>query len=217
MKTRVLIVEAIWSAALLALSSACAPRISAQIGSGPPADHECRVLANKLASDPHSEAFRQALRSNIAACGETGAEATATALRAAKQVSEPEIADGFRFIVAYNRSPLILDAALGVAEDHAASTTIRIVAIEGALRQHSLGSGFGDRAEELAAHPMGRFCHIVFVEHALEYKSAAPLPANSRALTVSRLRRLAEDQASPQSVRDAARCAADHLTVQGGE
>lgn len=211
MNARPLIVPATWCVALLALSSACAPRINAQAGNGPPPDHECRVLANKLASNPHSDAFRQALRSNIAACGEIGAEATATALRASKANPDADLADRFRFIVAYNRSPLILDAALAVAEDHTASTPMRIVAIEGALRQHSLDSAFGENTGELAAHPMGRFCHIVFVEHAGEYKSAASLPANASELTVSRLRRIADDQANPQSVRDAARCSADRI------
>lgn len=216
MANRALLVLATWCVAPLVLSTACAPRINAQVANGPPPDHECRVLAANLASNPHSEAFRQALRSNIAACGETGAEAIATALRLAKADPDPDLADRFRFIVAYNRSQRILDAVLEVAEDHGASIQMRIVAIEGALRQHVLDSAFGETSEVLAARPMGRFCQIVFVEHADQYKSAAVLGTNARELTVSRLRRIADDQASPQSVRDAARCAADHITPRGG-
>lgn len=199
-------------AALLIVASACAPyQVGAQAphrASRPP-EQECRVLANKLASNPHSDAFRQALRSNLAACGNVGAEAVANALRVAKSVQEPGFADSFRFLVAYNRSPVVRDALLAVAEDRTAAPAMRIMAIEGVLRQHALESGFSEGPDELAARPMGRLCRIVLIEHAGDYKSdSGPTPGQAAA---TRLRRIADDAGTPQGVRDAARCTAERI------
>ena len=58
---------AVWIAAVILSGGACAPSLRGQQTHPAPDAHECRVLANKLASDPHSAAFREALRSNIAA------------------------------------------------------------------------------------------------------------------------------------------------------
>ena len=202
-------------ALLIVAASACAPQVSAQAphahGATRPTVQECRVLANKLGSNPRSEAFRQALRSNLAACGNVGAEALANALGAAKSVEEPGFAGSFRFLVAYNRSPIVLDALLAVAEDRTAAPAMRIMAIEGVLRQHALESGFSEGPEELSARPMGRLCRIVLIEHAGDYKSATALPPGSGQASATRLRRIADDAGTPQGVRDAAKCTAERL------
>jgi hypothetical protein len=169
------------------------------------------VLANKLASDPHSAAFREALRSNIAACGESGAAAIATAMRAAKGVQDADLADSFRFPAAYNRNAQVLEAALDVAADRNASAPMRILAMEAALRQHRLSEALGDRISELITRPMGRICRLTLVEHAGDYKSASELPAGYEQSIISQMRQIAADEGSPRTVRDVAQCVADRI------
>lgn len=212
MKTRTLY-PTVWIAAVI-LTAACAPSLGGQEAQHPapaPDAHECRVLANKLASDPHSAAFREALRSDIAACGESGAAAIATAMRAAKGVQDPNLADSFRFPAAYNRNAQILASALDVAADPSASAAMRLVAMEAALRQHRLGEALSDRISEVIDRPMGRICRLTAVEHAGEYKSAGQLPAGYEQSIISRMRQIAADGGSPQAVRDVAQCVADWI------
>jgi hypothetical protein len=208
MRTRTLY-HPVWIAAVV-LSSACAPSLRGQEAPAPDAQ-ECHVLANKLASDPRSAAFRQAISSNIAACGETGAAAIATAMRAAKGVEDADLADSFRFPAAYNRNAQVLETALEVATDRNASVPMRILAMEAALRQHRLSEALGDRISELTTRPMGRICRFTFVLHAGEYKSASELPAGYAQSIVARMRQIAADEGSPRTVRDVAQCVADRI------
>jgi hypothetical protein len=195
---------------VLGLNTACVPVLGAQPPSNRPAPDECRVLANKLASDPRSQAFRQALSGPIAACGEIGASAIARALGAAKSVEDSSLTHPLAFSVAHNRSPVILDAALAVAEDRTASVPVRLVALIGVLRQHTISAGFGGSISELAARPMGRLCRIGSVEHA-GYLSETALRPGYETEIVSTMRRLADDAGSPAAVRDAALCIADFI------
>lgn len=197
-----------WCASLAVMLAACTPKIHAQEGRRPPTPsaHECRVLANQLNSNPRSEAFRRALGAEIAACGAVGATAISTALRAATGVQDPRFADQFRFMVAYNRSPVVLDALLDVAANPAAATPMRMVAIEGAMRQHRLEMAYGEHGEQ-RSRPRG-ICDLSVIDHAGDYDSKVPLPAGSQQMTVLRLRRIAADEATPPTVREAARCAA---------
>ncbi len=195
-------------ACLAVVLTACAPQIHAQ--EGPRATtsaHECRVLANQLSSNPRSEAFRRALDSDIAACGAVGATAIATAIRGAKGVQDPRFAEEFSFMVAYNRNPVVLDALLEVAADPTAAIPMRVVAIEGAMRQHRLDAAYGEHGEQ-GSRPRG-ICDLSTIDHAGDYESKVPLPADSPRMTVVRLRRIAGDQAAPPAVREAARCAAN--------
>jgi hypothetical protein len=203
----------VWLLATAALACSTPVCIHAQQvpSHGQSPEQRCRALANQLHADPHSEAFRRALGS-IAACGTTGGEAIAGALRAAKAVQEPDFAERFRFAVAYNQSPVILAALVEVAGDPSATNEMRIVAIEGALRQHYLESAFSRNIRDLASRPAGDHCDIVYVEDGGDYQSTTPLPANSKAVTAMSLRQIAEDLRNPQAVRDAARCVAAHLT-----
>jgi len=193
---------------LAVMLAACAPQIHAQEGRRPPppSAHECRVLANQLNSSPRSEAFRRALGAEITACGAVGATAISTALRAATGVQDPRLADQFRFMVAYNRSPVVLDALLDVAENPAAATPMRMVAIEGAMRQHRLEMAYGEHPVQ-RSWPRG-ICDLSVIDHAGDYDSKVPLPSDSRQTTVARLRRIAADQSVPPGIREAARCAA---------
>lgn len=194
-------------ACLAVALGACAPQIHAQEPRHPkPSAHECRVLANQLNSDPHSEAFRRALGSDIASCGAVGATAISTALRAAKGVQDPGYAAEFKFIVAYNRSPVVLDALLDVASDPSAADPMRLAAIEGAMRQYRLDMAYGEHPVQ-RSWPQG-ICDLSVIDHAGDYDSKVPLPPGSRQMTVARLRRIASDQGSP-AVREAARCAAN--------
>jgi hypothetical protein len=198
----------------LIFTAACAPSLGGQAAHHPapsPDAQECRVLANKLASDPHSAAFREALRSNIAACGQSGAAAIATAMRAAKGVQDANLADSFRFPAAYTRNAQLLETALDVAADRSASVPMRILAMEAALRQHRISEALGDRISDLTARPMGRICRITFVEHAGEYKSAGELPVGYEQSIVSQMRQIAADEGSPRTVRDVAQGVADRI------
>jgi hypothetical protein len=203
---------AVWIATVI-LTSACAPSLRGQALPPTPAPdaQECRVLANKLASNPHSAAFREALTSNIAACGESGAAAIASAMRAAKEVQDANLADSFRFPAAYNRNAQVLESALDVAADRNASVPMRILGLEAALRQHRLSEALGDRISDLSTRPMGRICRLTLVEHAGEYKSASELPAGYEQSIVSRMRQIAADEGSPRTVRDVAQCIADRI------
>jgi hypothetical protein len=204
---------AVWIAAVI-LTGACAPSLRGQDAEHPapaPDAHECRVMANKLASNPHSAAFREALRSNIAACGESGAAAIATAMRAARGVEDANLADSFRFSAAYNRNAQVLESALDVAADRNASVAMRILAMEAALRQHRLSEALSDRISELTTRPMGRICRFTAVEDAGEYKSAGELPTGYEQAIISRMRQIAADGGSPQTVRDIAQCVADRI------
>jgi hypothetical protein len=168
------------------------------------------VLANKLGSNPHSEAFRQALSGPLAACGSIGAEAIARALQAAKSVEDSAVTHPLAFDVAHNRSPVVLAAVLSVADDRTASVPMRIVALIGALRQRTISAGFGGSISELASRPMGRLCRIGPVEHSV-YHSEAALPAGYEVTIVSTMRRIADDQGSPVAIRDLARCVAEYI------
>jgi hypothetical protein len=207
MKTRALTTVA---AAFLSLNAACAPVLRAQHPGDRPRPDECHVLANKLASDPRSEAFRQALAGPIAACGEIGAGAIAQALRAAKSLADSTVTHPLAFAVAHNRSSVVLDAALAVAEDRTASVPVRMVALIGVLRQHTISAGFGGSISELVTRPMGRLCRIGPVEHA-GYISETALRLGYETEIVSTMRRIADDAGSPVAVRDAARCVADFI------
>lgn len=194
---------------MLWLTAACAPLLRAQEPrGGSPTPRECHVLANKLGSNPHSEAFRQALAGPLAACGEIGARAIATALRVVRTVEDSAITYPLIFNVSHNRSPIILDAVLNVAEDRSATVPVRVAALIGALRQHRVASTFGGTPRDLATRPMGRLCYIVSVDHA-RYLSEAPMPAGYEQTILASMRRIADDGGSPTVVRDLARCVAD--------
>ena len=197
-------------------TSACAPSVGAQLVSRPPppSEHECRVLLNKLGANPNSEAFRDALRSNIAACGTSGAQGIASALERASSGSvAPEVVEQFRFVVAYNRSPVLLETLLHVVDDAGASPEMRILAIEGVVRQFDLSFGFRTSIGELARSPGAPICQTTYIEHAGEYKSNAPLQPGSRDLAVAELNSVSEaaDSTATAAVRHAARCAAAYL------
>lgn len=195
-----------------ALLTACAPNaVNGQgiFATSRPSEQECRVWANRLNADSHSEAFRRALDSNISACGSLGGEAIATAIRQAKGSS---LAEEFRFVVAYNRNPVLLAALVEVAADPSATDEMRLVAIEGTLRQHDIASAFSRSMSELASQPVGDDCEIIYVEDGGDYKSTTPLPGDSRTTTSMSLRRVADDSRNHQAVRDAARCVAERLS-----
>jgi hypothetical protein len=154
----------------------------------------------------------RALGSDVASCGEGGATAIAAALHALAATPDGGAADLLRNVVGSNRSPVILAALLEVAENPAAAPQVRVVAIEGAMRQHVLDSAFlRHSANELATRTMQSSCEVEFVEHAYEYRSESPLPANSAQTAAARLRRIADDAGNPQGVRNVAMCAAREL------
>ena len=132
-------------------------------------------------------------------------------MRAAKGIQDANLADSFRFPAAYNRNAQILASALDVAADPSASAAMRLVAMEAALRQHRLSEALSDRISEAIARPMGRICRLTAVEHAGEYKSAGELPAGYEQSIISRMRQIAADGGSPQTVRDVAQCVADWI------
>lgn len=201
-----------WFLGVTALVLGAPPVHAQEIPShGQPTGQHCRVLANQLRSNPHSEAFRRALGSDIAACGSVGAEAIASAIRSAKAIQESGFAEQFLFAVSYNQNPAILETLVQIAGDPTATTEMRIVAIEGALRQIEIESAFSRDVDELAARPVGDDCDIVYVEDGGDYKSRSLLPADAKAATAASLRRIAGDSGNPQVVRDAARCVAAHL------
>jgi hypothetical protein len=177
----------------------------------PPSASQCRDLISAFTTDPQSQGFRHALNANVAGCRDDGASALAAAVRRAKHVREPGFADAFRLNVAITRSPVVLEALLSVAEDRGAAPVMRIMAIEGALRQYSLSSAFDQGLDELAAHPV-RYCVLGFVDHAYRYRYDAGLPTGIEHEIASRLGRLGQDTSSPESVRAAAACVADNIT-----
>ena len=191
----------------IVLLGACAPATRAQMPARtPPTAHDCRVAANRAASNPNSEAYRWAVtQGRLAECGSVGAEATAAHLRSANTLGDSLLLQGVMLNAATNRHPALLEAALEVVQDREARLPVRVMALEVVLRQHDVQSAFAGSRDALFTEPVGRFCRVTYVEHAT-YQSSTPLPADYPARVAETLTRLAADTREPAVLRDLAAC-----------
>lgn len=193
-------------AAAHVVASGCAPAIHAQGASPRPDEQECRVLANRLGADPHSEAYRTALTSGLlASCGRVGATAIARTLERYSTSGDSITLNGLRFNAGHVRDPAILDAAQTVVESGSARLPYRILALEILLRQVDVESAFRGSITALETAHVGQFCVIDYVGRDA-YRSEQAMPPD----LVGRIARVtaavAESASNPQVLRDLAAC-----------
>lgn len=184
-----------------------------RIPGSPPSDHECRVAANKLGSDPHSQAFRDALEYGpLAGCGEIGGRALADALRRTRTLSDTSVLTWLGAEAWQMRSPHVFEAALEVAGDRAASVPARASSLLVLLGQEKEGALLDAPWQQNLVVPVGRFCGVRTSSH-FEYHSEAPLPADHRARVEGLLSRIMEDKGEPILLRELAHCIHRVLTL----
>jgi len=179
--------------------------------SSAPTPHECRVAANKLASNPRSEAFRWALaRGRLAECGEIGAEALAGAIRAGASVRDIRLLQQLTLTASLNQSPAILRAALDVAQMNTAEIPSRVASLNIVLRQHDPALALEGGLQRLASEPMGRLCRVDFIPHA-RYFSSTPLPSDYRGEVKAAMSRVATRAGELAVIRDLALCVGEAI------
>lgn len=188
---------------LVALTS-CAGALRAQ--STRPTAQECRVAANKLASNPHSEAYRWALAyGRLAECGDVGARALASAIQASSTTRDLHLLQQMTLAASLNRHPAILSAALDIAQRRSATVPARVASLQILLRQHDVTMTLEGGLQRLTTERMGRFCRVDVVPHGA-YGSLAALPLDYRERVGAATSRISEDQAEGSLIRDLAAC-----------
>lgn len=188
---------------LVALTS-CAGALRAQ--SIPPTAQDCRVAANKLASDPHSEAYRWALAyGRLAECGDVGARALAGAVQASSTTRDLHLLQQMTLAASLNRHPAIWGAALDIAQRRSATVPARVASLQILLRQHDVATTLEGGLQRLTTERMGRFCRVDVVPHGT-YRSLAALPLDYRERVEAATSRISEDPAEVTLIRDLAAC-----------
>jgi len=182
----------------------CAPELRAQ--STPPTAQDCRVAANKLASNPHSEAYRWALAyGRLAECGDVGARALAGAILEASGTRDLHLLQQMTLAASLNRHPAIWGAALDIAQRRSATVPARVASLQILLRQHDVAIALEGGLQRLTSERMGPFCRVDVVPHG-EYRSLAPLPLDYRERVEAATLRISEDPAEVTLIRDLAAC-----------
>ena len=182
----------------------CPPPLLAQ--STAPSAQECRVAANKLGSDAHSEAFRWALAyGRLAECGDVGARAIGGAIMEASAISDLRLLQQMTLAASLNRHPVIWEAALEVAQRRSATVPARVASLQILLRQHDVASALEGGLARLSAERMGRLCRVDVVPHA-EYRSLASLPQDYLQRMEAATARISADPAESALIRDLAAC-----------
>ena len=174
---------------------------------------ECRATLNKLASDPHSEAFRSALvYEKPNACGAEGATMMARLLRQEiRSIAERGLLEPFVLQASSSRSPALLDAALAVANDRALPAAIRVGAVQIALGQHDVGYLLPRNLDVPVQPPFDRVCWFNLMPE-YGYQSEQPLPGDYRDRLLRDMQALTADAQGPLAVRRAAHCVVYILT-----
>lgn len=201
---------------MVLLLTGCAGSIEAQrLPGGPPTAHECRVVANKLGSDPHSQAFRDALvYGPLAACGDIGGRALADALWRTRAVTDTALLAALGREATMMRSPHVFEAALEVAADRTASVPARASSLLVLLGQEDENTIVGRSWGENLIIPVGEFCQGASITD-VQYLSQAPLPADHRTRVSNLLTRMAEDGTEPLLLRQLAHCISREIPQSG--
>lgn len=200
-------------AALLLWSGA----LDAQIPSPRPAGHDCRVVLNKLSSDPRSEAFRWALMyGRVGACGSDGATAISRLLRTrAPEIASVGLLGALVLQASANRHPELFETALILASDRSQPNTVRVGAIQLALGQYDIGYRLPRNLSAPARPTETPACEFTIVVE-FAYASEVPLPSNARDRLLTLGRALAGDANEAQPVQSAASCVKYILEVAEG-
>lgn len=194
-------------------ASGCAPAIHAQAANSRPDKQECRVLANRLGADPHSEAYRGALTSGLlASCGSVGATAVAEALVRSATSGDSVTLNALRFTAGHIRDPAILNAAERVVENGSARLPYRILALELLLRQVDVESAFRGSIAALESANVGQFCVIDYVGRDA-YRSEQAMPPDYVSRITGITAAVTGNASNPQVLRDLAACV--HRAVAG--
>ena len=180
-----------------------------------PDRRECRATVNKLASDPHSAAFRSALAyGRMNRCEAEGAIAMARVLRENIQaVAEAGFLERFVVQASSSRHPAIFDAALATAHDRTLPTAIRVGAVQIALGQHDTRYRIPRNLDVPAPTPLyERICAFDMVLE-LGFQSEQPLPGDYRTRLIREMQSLMAERGAPVAVRRSAHCVVYILTV----
>jgi hypothetical protein len=203
---------------LLALPSS-ATALRAQ--STPPTAHDCRVAANKLASNPHSEAYRWALAyGRLAECGDVGARALAGAVQGSSATRDlhllqemtlaapdPAAMEPIVWAATRLRDASVYETALAIVSDPTASVAARVQAIRILSAQLDPQQGgtsasyeyyAGSRITKTGVSVDGL---VATADEAVFTGRALPSEALARAEQV--VRRVAADPGTPQPVLNA--------------
>lgn len=171
-----------------------------------PSAQECRVAANKLASNPRSEAHRWAITyGRLSECGDIGAKALAAEIRRLSAGDDLHDLQRLALDASLNRHPEIWRAALDVAQRRGAWLPARVASLQILLRQHDVRTALEGGLQRLISERMGPLCRVDVVPH-VSYSSEAPLPADYRQRMEAAMSQIAADAVEPGVMRDLARC-----------
>ena len=193
----------LWLLALILILPACA---AAQQGTSDSVHirNQCRLATQIVTTgnpDPHSAwAYEQ-----IARCGTQGGAAVAAATRAARQLSDTEALDRITSTALYLLDGQVIQAALEIVEDRAATKQARVFAFRTLILAVSPGRVL--TYEQLS----GQDCFGLPRSLHHQVESGAPLPADFHERIRLAAERVGGDAEAAHEVRRAAVCTNLHL------
>lgn len=175
-----------------------------------PSAAECRKAVTDLDAPPGSEAFTRAFMGPVVHwCGEAGAVALNSVLQKMPEIQGTlgaELVEIMQYPFLQVQHPLLLRTALAMVADRGAPPLARVFAMQVALAQMNYNIGLRPFFSELLARPVGPYC-IPTIDYDGTWSYTAPMPPGFQDEIATTLRRVRDDPAEPQTVRDVAGCA----------